>query len=65
MKWMDLKGNVVWITMRQARTGQYIVAFDINKEPKGFAANRVEGLFPNMGAAICAAHEAARQKINS
>ena len=46
------------------RSGRYIVAFDLNAEPNSFASNRVPGIYSDTGAAICAAHEAARQKIN-
>jgi len=65
MNWMSYKGNVIWITMIQLRSGRYIVAFDLNTEPIGFAANRVQGSFPDTGLAICAAQAAAHQEINS
>jgi hypothetical protein len=52
MKWMDFRGNTVWITMTQpfiwdesskehVQTGQYVVAFNIGVEPKVFAVDYV------------------------
>lgn len=79
---MDFQGNTVWITTMQpyiwdegrkehVHTGQFIAAYNIGVEPKGFAINYVLGedgkprFFHDTNSAICAAQEAARKHINS
>lgn len=63
----------IWDESRRehVQTGEYVVAFNIGKEPQVFGTNYVRDengkpkFFPDVNSAICAANEAARQKINT
>ena len=71
--WITLMQPYIWDESRKehVQTGQYIAAFNIGAEPTVFAINYVldengrPKFFPDSASAICAANEAARQKINS